>query len=362
MEAELGHRGQVGVHVQGDGGRSAVASFLRGVGSDFLMNAESLAAALVDSSPDGLLLVDRGGTITLANPSAAQIFGRSTDELVGLPVEVLVPVEQREEHVRHRTDYVESPMQRPMGSGLQLLAEHADGSLFPVEISLSPISLEGEPQTIATVRDVSDRQDALARVALMQDRERIARDLHDTVIQQLFAAGMNIEAIAETAGSTTVTERLRAVAEHLDGTIHELRNAILQLGQLAEQESLSARIDALVDDRATQLGFAPTATLADEIDELPQDLAEHLLATLSEALSNVARHAEATAATVTVRCNDRMVELVVTDDGAGYDTHSTGDGGVSNMSWRASELGGTCTVGPAEPTGTAVVWRVPLTP
>lgn len=339
-----------------DGGR-AVSWFLRGVGSHFDMNAASLADALVESSPDGLLLVDPAGVIALANPSATKIFGRPTDELVGMPVEVLVPVEQREQHVRHRKEYTSSPERRPMGTGLQLLAEHADGSLFPVEISLSPIELDGALHTIATIRDVSDRQDALARVALLQDRERIARDIHDTVIQQLFAAGMTLEAaIAETIGPATVTQRLRGVAEQLDETIDELRDAISQLAQIADGSPLSRRIGDVVDDLATQLGFVPTLTLDGEIDELPDELAEHLLGAVSEALSRAARRADATAAAVAVACTDEAVEVVVRDDGAGLE--SAGDDGSSSMARSAAVLGGSCTTR-AESTGIVVVWRVP---
>jgi two-component system sensor histidine kinase DevS len=324
------------------------------------MNAASLAEALIESSPDGLLLVDDAGIIGLANPSATKIFGRSADELMGRPVEVLVPLEQREAHVRHRTAYTSAPERRPMGTGLQLLAEHADGSLFPVEISLNPVTLDGELHTIATVRDVSDRQDTLARVALMQDRERIARDIHDTVIQQLFAAGMTLEAaIAETSGPATVTQRLRGVAEQLDETIHELRDAISQLVQIAERGPLSRRIGDVVDDLATQLGFVPTLELAGDVDELSDDVAEHLLTALSEALTNVARRGDAAAATVAVSVADGVLELTVSDDGEGRDD-GAGVGGSSNMARQADELGGSCATRRAAPTGTTVVWRVPL--
>lgn len=332
----------------------------RGLGLEFALSAVPLAEALIESSPDGLLLVDASGVITLANPSAAALFGYPVEALTGMPVDRLVPAEQRGRHAQFRADYSASPVSRPMGSGLHLLAEHADGSLFPVEISLSPVTLDDDRQTIATVRDISERQDERARVALMKERERIARDLHDTVIQQLFAAGMTLEAIAGSPGAADTELRLHEVAAQLDDTITEIRGSIFRLGRMTAEVPLSDRIAGLVDERRDQLGFEPELVLDERVDDQSDGLAEHLLATLSEALSNVARHAAATAASIVIRCSDRMTELIVTDDGVGPPSAPTPGGGLINMADRATELGGTCRVGPARPRGTEVVWSVPI--
>ncbi len=151
------------------------------------MHADQLAEALIAASPDGLLLVDHDGIILLANPVAAAMFGRSA--LVGSAVEELMPHEFRAGHPRLREAYANHATSRPMGTGLRLFGQRADGEMFPVEISLSPIELDDGPHTIATIRDISDRQESAAQMAMLQDRERIARDLHDMVIQRLFARG-----------------------------------------------------------------------------------------------------------------------------------------------------------------------------
>lgn len=321
---------------------------------------DELAATLLNSSPDGLMLVDNDGVITVVNQSASSIFGYASDELVGMNVDALVPKEHRPKHHHHRRGFQSDPAPRPMGTGLQLFAEHSDGTMFPVEISLSPVVLDGGVQTIATVRDVSDRQEAIAHVALLEDRERIARDLHDMVIQRLFAAGMSLQAIAGLSEQPSVADRIVQVTEELDDTIHELRAAIFQLGQPDHARTLSAHLAALVDERSRNLSFSPSFTIMGEIDDVPDHVGEQLTATLIEALSNIARHANATQASVSVTRADDRIRLQVTDDGVGIADAPKPKGGISNMMWRAAELGGTCTVAPAGGTGTHLDWHVPL--
>jgi signal transduction histidine kinase len=115
-----------------------------------------------------------------------------------------------------------------------------------------------------------------------------------------------------------------------------------------------------VDERIEQLGFKPDVLVDERLDDQSDALAGHVLATLSEALSNVARHARANAAVVSLRCTDRMMELVVTDNGVGPPSTPPVGGGLTNMSDRAAELGGTCRIGAADPTGTQVVWSIPV--
>ncbi len=327
---------------------------------------EGLARALLESSPDGLLLVDPDGVIVLANPSAATIFGLEHDDLVGRAVEDLVPDEIRSQHEGFRRRYSDDPASRSMGSGLRLFAQHPVGGLFPVEISLSPVVLTDAANagevvyTIATVRDVSEREETQARVALMQDRERIARDLHDMVIQRLFAAGMNLQAVSGSADRALVDERITTTIDDLDETIREIRSTIFHLGQPPERPPFGEQLVQLVVERSGHLGFEPEVRLAGDVDELPDYVATQLIATLREGLSNIARHAGATVARVEITTTSVEVHLTIADDGVGIPPHPKRQGGLSNMMWRAAELGGTCTVERNEPTGTRLSWRVPI--
>jgi len=324
------------------------------------MNRTELAGALFDSCPDGVLLVDTDGTIHLANPVAGSMFGTSDDVLIGSSIDDLVPPEFRDTHPQRRASYTAAPTTRPMGTGLELFAQHTSGVMFPVEISLSPCEIDGVEYTVATVRDVTDRQESASQMAMLEDRERIARDLHDMVIQRLFASGMNLQAVQGTAQPPMVAERIAATINELDDTIRELRAAIFRLGNHSERRTLSAQITELVHERARHLGFDPAVRLVGDIDAMPEFIADQLVATVTEGLSNVVRHANATNADVHIERIDDTVTLQISDDGVGLPSEPKRSGGLSNMMWRAAELGGTCTVSPNEPAGTRLTWNVPV--
>ncbi len=322
------------------------------------MDHHQFAGALFDACPDGVILVAADGEILLANPISGSMFGRT--DLVGSSVDDLVPMEFRHAHPQLRADYGRHATIRPMGTGLRLFGQDGGGGLFPVEVSLSPIVIDGASCTIATIRDVSDRRAFATEMAMLQDRERIARDLHDMVIQRLFAAGMSLQAVQGRAQPQVVAERIATTINELDDTIRELRSAIFRLGQSTEHRSLSAQLTELVHDRARHLGFEPDLRLVGGIDHLPDFIADQLVATVTEGLSNVVRHAMATMAIVYIEhSNDRLL-LSITDDGCGLPDQAKQAGGLSNMMWRAAELGGSCTVGHNDPAGTVLSWNVPV--
>ena len=323
------------------------------------MDRAELAGALIDSSPDGLLLVGADGVIALANHVAGKLFGKTQEEFVGSSIDELVPLELRRSHSQRRADFAAAPSSRPMGTGLQLFAQHSSGEMFPVEISLSPCTIEGVVFTIATIRDVSERQESASRMAMLQDRERIARDLHDMVIQRLFAAGMSLQAVQGAARPPMVADRISTTINELDDTIRELRSAIFRLGQHGEHRTLSAQITELVHERSRHLGFEPVLRLVGDLDSLPDFIADQLVATVTEGLSNVVRHADATSADVLVERVADGLSLRISDNGVGIPDEPKRSGGLSNMMWRAAELGGSCTVSPNDPAGTQLLWLVP---
>jgi PAS domain S-box-containing protein len=319
-----------------------------------------LAGALIDASPDGLLLVDADGIVLVANPVVGELFGKTQEEFVGSSIDELVPLEFRGTHAHRRAEFGAAPSSRPMGTGLQLFAQHSSGEMFPVEVSLSPCTIDDTLYTIATVRDVSDRQESASQLAMLRDRERIARDLHDMVIQRLFAAGMSLQAVQSAAQPPMVAERIASTINELDDTIRELRSAIFRLGQPGERRSLSAQITELVHNRSRQLGFEPVLRLVGDVDTLPDFIADQLVATVTEGLSNVVRHADATAAEVRIEHVGDALSLQISDNGVGIPSEPKRSGGLSNMMWRAAELGGTCSVAPNEPAGTRLVWHIPI--
>lgn len=198
-------------------------------------------------------------------------------------------------------------------------------------------------------------------LAIMADRERIAFDLHDLVIQRLFAAGLALQSTANLTVDPRIVGRLDHVIDELDGTIVDIRTTIFALGHLYKGASgdLRDQVLDLVGEAARTLGHDPTMRFYGPIaSSVPDTVAEHLVAVLREALSNVARHAHASKTTVHLNVSGHLV-LHVTDNGVGIGASSPSNG-LRNMASRAESLGGGTEVTRPSGGGTCVKWWVPV--
>ena len=204
------------------------------------------------------------------------------------------------------------------------------------------------------------RKDA-QRLALFEDRDRIARDLHDLVIQRLFATGMSLQGATALMRDSEAAHRVEQAVDALDETIKDIRAAIFSLqarGQ-ADQPGLRTRILSIMEEMAGPLGQSPGLRMAGQLDTgVPGPIAGQLLAALREALANVAKHAHASRTDVTVEARTDLV-LLVRDNGVGL-PETARRSGLGNLADRARELGGTFRVDPAAGGGTELEWRVPL--
>jgi signal transduction histidine kinase len=208
-----------------------------------------------------------------------------------------------------------------------------------------------------------DRAQAIedrAELAVTSDRERIARDLHDLVIQRLFATGLQLQGVGLMAPSAEVSERLDQAVEALDLTIKDIRGTIFELQRRDRGASLRADIRNLTREYAPLLKLRPTVQTVGPVDTVVSaEIREQLLPVLREALSNLARHADAEHAEISLTVDDREVRLAVLDDGVGIGD-PTHESGLRNARRRASALGGSLELTRREPGGTSFVWRVPL--
>jgi signal transduction histidine kinase len=201
-------------------------------------------------------------------------------------------------------------------------------------------------------------QDEREMLAVLGDRERIARDLHDVVIQRLFAAGMQLQGAARHSVRPEVGERIDGVVDALDTTIRDIRGAIFELRSPSPSD-VRTQVRDLVMEARDSLGFRPDLALDGPVGSaLPEPVASGLLAVLREALSNVARHAKASTVRVRVSLAGGRLELTVVDDGVGIGEVARRSG-LDNMRRRAEELGGTLTLQPTSPHGTTLTWSAP---
>jgi len=201
----------------------------------------------------------------------------------------------------------------------------------------------------------------LSELVVLEDRERIAKDLHDTVIQRLFATGLSLQGTARLAATPEVATRIQDAVEDLDITVKHIRTVIFGLERAAARGTgLRDRVITLTREARGALGFLPDVTFEGAVDTLiDAEVARELLATLREALSNVARHAAATKVEVSVVAGKDVV-LRVRDDGRGLAADGAGGGlGLRNMATRAEQLDGRFTARAEDSGGTLVEWAVP---
>ena len=188
---------------------------------------------------------------------------------------------------------------------------------------------------------------------MFEDRDRLARDLHDTVIQHLFAVGLSLQSMVAAASNTGLGPRLQAAVSNIDNTIQQIRTTIYELGLAEADEGVRSELLSLVRELEPVVGFGVEVSFVGPVDTaLPTDMTEHLLAAVRETLTNVGRHANANAATLTLGVAGRMCRLQVVDNGVGMDhlAGTRGGGlGLNNLRHRAEKLRANSS------------WRAPLT-
>jgi signal transduction histidine kinase len=213
----------------------------------------------------------------------------------------------------------------------------------------------------AVALELAKARDDRDRLALLEDRDRIARDLHDLVIQRLFATGLGLQATAQRAREPEVAQRLTSYVTALDDTIREIRQTIFSLRSAEEKGgSLRHEVLGILQEAAEVLGFEPSVYFDGPVDSaVPTAVAGQVGAVLREALTNIGRHAAASSARVELAVTGAAVRLTVRDDGVGLPEHRH-DSGLDNLNKRAEELGGWLDARTVEPHGTELVWQVPL--
>ncbi|MGD0321879.1 MAG: GAF domain-containing sensor histidine kinase [Acidimicrobiales bacterium] len=205
----------------------------------------------------------------------------------------------------------------------------------------------------------------MRELTLSEERERIARNLHDTVIQRLFAVGLALQSATRLLGRPEAQDRLQSSIDDLDETIRQIRTTIFAISRprRVSDGGLRSEILDLTEEAAGRLGLDVRVNFDGPIDSsVNVETAEHLLVTLREAISNVVRHARASMVEVDVRVEDDSLVLRVTDDGVGIDSTvaASGGRGLANLAERAKLLGGSFGVGHGPQGGTELIWRVKL--
>ncbi len=316
--------------------------------------AQAQLAAIVESSADGIFSMSDRGVITSWNPGAEAIFGFNRADVVGHHVARYFPDDP----------VLEELLDSALGARFAVAETRwpkSDGSMIDVAVSVSTLAVGNETGFSVLVRDISELASVRSerdRLLISADRERIARDLHDLVIQRLFGAGLRLQGALGLIDNEPAVARVSSTIEDLDATIKEIREAIFAL-ESAPGTGLRARALEAVTDATEALGFKPTVSFRGLEDrEVALAIQLEAAAVLREALSNTARHARASRVEVHVSVGDELGVLVV-DNGVGVGKPRRMSG-IANARARAELLGGHLEVSPAEGGGTRFDWRVPI--
>jgi PAS domain S-box-containing protein len=303
-----------------------------------LQTSELKARALLDAALGGILAVDPGGIIQVANPELERMFGYGRGELAGRPLSALIPERVRAAHELHHKRYYHHPASRLIGAGLDLRGLRKDGTEFPVEISLGYAGPEADDYVVAFVLDVSESRrsqealaksrdeirDLAARVLTAQEDERrlIARELHDGLVQELVALKLDLAVLARnpaTAQAGLLDDVKRAeseaqgLAESARAISHELHPAAL------EQLGLAPALRANAKEVLRSTGIEVRVEAEGPAPALTRQAALGLYRIAQEAIWNAARHSGSARATVAVRTDADELILEVSDKGKGFD-------------------------------------------
>jgi signal transduction histidine kinase len=242
--------------------------------------------------------------------------------------------------------------------GLLLALRNKGGDQFGKE-QLSLLASFADQAALAL--ELADRQRQQRMLDVLADRDRIAGDLHDHVIQRLFAAGMSLQGVVRRIADPSARGRVTRVVSQLDETVREIRTSIFDLHTVHEAglAGLRRRMLDVVAESSAGTGISPSMRISGAVDSLVSEpLGEHALAALREGISNSVRHGKATSITVTVEAGTDLV-IDVADDGVGMPA-DVGRSGLLNLERRATMAGGSCVVGSRPDGGTRLTWRVPL--
>jgi PAS domain S-box-containing protein len=352
-----------------------------------LRESEQMLRGLFEFAPDTVVVINHQGYIERVNTQVERMFGYKRDELLGQPIEVLLPDRFRQKHAQHRDGYLAEPHTRPMGAGLELFSRRKDGSEFPVDIMLSPMEAPEGCMVIAVIRDITNRKQAeaalkrreeelralTANLLSVQDKERrrIARDLHDGTAQNLAGLAMNLSLLMNTTTSLP------------DPNFHRILSDSLALAELCSREirNLSYLLHPpLLDDlglasalKSYILGFSQRTHIQVEL-ELPPNLRRlapevetALFRIVQEGLANVHRHSGSSSASIRIEITDIEVKLAVEDKGSKSSAGSEDNGakvirfgvGIPGMRERAQQLGGRMEIN-SSGNGTKVTVTLPL--
>lgn len=339
--------------------------------------SEGRLAGILDIAEDAIIVMEEDRSIALFNQGAARLFGYAPDEILGQPIDILLPGRFRVDHA-HRVDAFRHTAEsaRPMAPRREVAGLKKDGTEFPAEASISKLTVGGTTTFTVILRDTTDRlrsehqlQSLTAQLMTAQEEERrrISRELHDDINQRLALLAIELESL-ETNPTVSpddarrafhsLAQRLAAISDDVRGLAYRFHPSIL------DDLGLSAALKSLAGEFSARTGIKTVLVQEDFADPLPREIASCLYRIAQESLANVTKHAKASRVELELTCDGQEVTLSICDSGVGFDlerirTHHLGLGLV-NMRERARSIHGRLEIRSQPNRGTHIVAQIPL--
>lgn len=362
--------------------------------------AEEKFRDLLNAAPDATVIVNARGIIEMINKQVEELFLYSREELIGKPVEILIPETLRHAHTGYVSTYTNNPQARPMGAGRSLEARKKNDTTFPVEISLSPLQTNEGLLITASIRDITERRlieqklrlfnEALEREVqerteevlevnkqlrllsshLLEVREqeqlRISREIHDELGQQLTGLKMDVVWLSKKipADNDSIKTKFTNLLELLDEMVKSVRRISTGLRPaVLDDFGLLPAIEWHSTEFETRFNIPVRLSIPEQLPVIPTEKATAIFRVYQEALTNVARHADATSVGVAIQCITNVLVMKITDNGKGFDAGIAGKKktlGVLGMRERVINIGGQYEIVGLPNQGTVVSLIIPL--
>ncbi|MAE67207.1 MAG: hypothetical protein CMJ18_23345 [Phycisphaeraceae bacterium] len=340
--------------------------------------------AIVSTAVEGIITIDADGVIESFNPAAEGIFGWTEQEITGRNISTLMPEPYRGEHNEYLARYLKTGHAKIIGIGREVQGRRKDGTTFPIDLAVSEFRIGGRPMFAGIVRDITERESArkelleyqgrlralTSELSLSEERQRreIATELHDQIGQNLAITKIKLGEAQQTAAPDGVQDLVTETRELVEQTIQSTRTLTFELGSPVLYElGLEAAIESLADDIQERHGIASRFNDDGSDKPLSDDLRVVLFQSVRELLNNVVKHANARHVDLSIARETDLVEIVLTDDGAGFQVPKGGfrvskEGrfGLFNIRERVEHLGGRVEVESSPGAGTRVSLSAPL--
>jgi PAS domain S-box-containing protein len=347
----------------------AIARGQRWLAEDSLRSSTAQAKAVLETTVDGIITIDEKGIIQAVNPAVEKIFGYLTEELIGSAVSILMPEPVRSEHPSYIHNYIETGHRKIIGIGREVVGRRKDGSLFPLDLAVSDVTVGDRMMFTGVLRDISERRELEREILRISDaeRQRIGHDLHDGLGQMLTGIGLITQSLAKRIEEKDVelAADIAEVSSLVKDADQQARTIARNLAPVdVEGAGLNSALSRLAFTSGSLFDIACRYESNGAVDLDDNTTATHLYRIAQEAISNAVTHGAADVVLVEFSKGTDMLRLRIKDNGSGFtksnQSNPTRGMGVHIMNYRAKMIGGTLEIGRLFEGGTVVTCTVRL--